>query len=82
MWTPLQYKIKYLYPPIKFFLLHGIGATIPSGREIQCLPYAKFFVVVIPNLVSLLAVMKMSQTFICFLFSVKWSKTTSLKVTS
>ena len=36
------YKKKF--GPTDFF--YGMGATIRIGREIQCLPYAGFFVVV------------------------------------
>ena len=33
----------YLDPPIKFFSYHGNGETIRLGQEIQCLPYAEFY---------------------------------------
>ena len=37
-------EIKKIYPPINFFFsLHGNGDTIRIGREIQCLPYSRFF---------------------------------------
>ena len=39
---------KIVFPKLKFFYLilrenHGIGIIIRIGQEIQCLPYAEFF---------------------------------------
>ena len=37
-------KKELVFPFLSIYVSFGIGATICIGQEIQCLPYARFFV--------------------------------------